>query len=466
MSLPNPAPVQSRDIPLLYRLMRSVVRTGLWIFYPRLRLLNRERLERTRPALLLISHPRSFAASLLLASALDRQVHCMIPSGKIHGFFRKLAARALGMRTVDFTPEQQDVLIAPCMNFLANQQVIALFAGEARLDGARRPPFADFAARLAVEAILQGQKDLQPTIYPLHWFLGTARRGPEPLAYVDAPIRATDFLPKVGEDISEASQQLVEAIQIAMSTNIFGLAEHELENFTRELEDLSREDLRLQWAHQPNWKQRPEHLELSSIARTWVIEQNRTNPARLVELREALDAYREARRQCSMEKFITEVSGLWQSSPAKVAAAWVETVMGFPVALYGLINHLPAIIALWASGLFNSSPRRDPKVEWLFRIFILLSSYTAQVFIVHFWWGRAAAGYYTLTLPVSGGYLWRYRWLVRHRIHVLIRKVLHPGRAARATKERKNLLDRFAMEFENSLRPPHTPKEPSSDFAQ
>jgi len=71
-----------------------------------------------------------------------------------------------------------------------------------------------------------------------------------------------------------------------------------------------------------------------------------------------------------------------------------------------------------------------------------------------------------LTLPVSGAYLWRYRWLVRHRIHVLIRKVLYPGRAASATKERKNLLDRFALEFENSLRSSHAPKEPSSDFAQ
>ena len=466
MSLQSRVRVQSHDIPFFYRLMRAVVRAGLWILFPRPRLLNRERLEQTGPALLLVSHPRSFAASLLFVSALDRRVHCLIPSGKIHGFFRKLAARALGVCTLDFTTEQQDDWLAPCMKLLANQEVIALFAGEARLDGAHRPPVADFAARLAVEAILQGQEDLQPTIYPLHWFLGTGRRGPEPLVYVDTPIQATDFLPKVGEDLAEASQQLVEAIGIAMSANIFGLAEQELENFTGELEDLSREDLRLQWARRPNWKQRPEDLELSSIARKWVVEQNRTNPASLVELREALDAYREARRRCSMEEFITEVSGPWQSSGAGVAAAWVETVLGFPLALYGMVNHLPAVIVLLASGLFKSSPRRDPKVEWLFRMFIVLSSYTAQVFIVHFWWGRAAAGYYTLTLPLSGAYLWRYRWLVRHRTQVLIRKVLHPGRSARVTRERKNLLDRFALEFERSLRSSRTPNEPSTDFAQ
>ncbi len=466
MSFQDPRRVQSLDVPLFYRMVRAVVRTGLWIFFTKLRLLNRERLEQTAPALLLISHPRSFAASLLLVSALDHRVHCLIPAGKIRGFFRKLAARALGMWPLDFTTEQQDNWLAPCMKLLANQEVIALFAGEEPLNGAHRPPVADFAARLAVEAILQGQEHLQPIIYPLHWFLGTGRRGPEPLVYVDTPIQATDFLPKVGEDLAEASHQLVEAIRIAMRANIFGLAEQELENFTGEVEDLSREDLRLQWARRPNWKQRPEDLELSSIAWKWVVEQNRTNPASLVELREALDAYREARRRCSMEEFITEVSGPWQSSGAGVAAAWVETVLGFPLALYGMVNHLPAVIVLLASGLFKSSPRRDPKVEWLFRMFIVLSSYTAQVFIVHFWWGRAAAGYYTLTLPLSGAYLWRYRWLVRHRTHVLIRKVLHPGRSARVTRERKNLLDRFALEFERSLRSSHAPNGPSTDLAQ
>ncbi len=466
MSLQNPRRVQSRDIPFFYRLMRAVVRSSLWIFFPRLRLLNRERLEQTGPALLLISHPRGFAASLLLVSALDRQAHCLLPSGKVHGFFCKLAARALGMRTLDFTPEQQDASIAPCMNLLANQEVIALFAGDAPPNGYQRPQAADLAARLAVEAILQGQEDIQPIIYPLHWFLGTGRRGPESLVYVDAPIQAKDFLPKVGEDLAEASQQLVEAIRTAISANIFGLAEQELDNLTGELEDLSREDLRLEWAHHPTWKQRPEDLKLSSFAREWIVEENYTNPARLVELREAVDAYREARRQCALEEFITEVSGPWQASGTKVAAAWVETVLGFPAALYGLVNHLPAVIALWASGLFKNSPRRDPKVEWLLRIFIVLSSYTAQVFIVHFWWGRAAAGYYTLTLPVSGAYLWRYRWLVRHRTHVLVRKVLHPGRSVRVTQERKNLLDTFSREFERSLRSSHAPNGPSTDLAQ
>lgn len=354
----------------------------------------------------------------------------------------------------------------PCLDLLANQESIALFAGEMPGAGGCRAPIADFAARLTVEAILQGQEHHQPRVYPLHWFLGTGRRGLKPLAYVDTPIQALDFLPKVGEDLTVASQRLVEAVQNGIGSNIFGLAEADLARFSKELEDLSRENLRQQWSQRQGWKQKPEDLQLSSLARKWVAEQNLTDPALLIEVRESLNCYREVLRQCSMQGFIAETAGAWQSSKAKVRAAWLETVIGFPVTLYGLVNHLPAIIVLWFSGLLKSSPSRDPKAEWLFRIFIVLSSYTAQVFLVHLWWGRAAAGYYTLTLPVSGAYLWRYHWMARYRIHVLFRKVLHPGRVARVTRQRENILARFELELERSMQSSGALSERSANSAE
>jgi hypothetical protein len=445
-----PIRFRSHDVPVTYRLMRAVVRFGLQLFSPRLRMLNRERLEQPGPAILLITHPQSLSVALLLASALDRPVHCLLPSGEVRGLFRRLAAWALGMQAFDFAYEEQNSQLNPCLRVMADRGVVALFAKQDPRNGNQRVPVADFAARLTVEAILQSEAQAQPGIYPVHWFLGTGRRRPEPLMCVDSPIQALDFLPKVGEDLAAASQHLVVAVQRAISANIFGLAEPDLEHFNRELEDLSREHLRQQWSRRPNWKQRPEALELSSLARKWVAEQNRTDPARLVELRESLDAYRETRRQNSLGKLIIETSGPWQASRPRVAAAWFETVLGFPVALCGLINHLPALIILSVSGLFGNSPKRDPKVEWLLRIFIVLSCYTVQVFVVHFWWGRAVAGYYALILPVSGAYLWRYRWLIRRRVRVLVLKALHPVRSARVARARENILGRFNRELEYS----------------
>ena len=458
--------VRPHDVPAAYRLMRTVIRFGLRLFFPRLRLLNRERLTQPGPAIIVIAHPRALPAALLLISALDRHVRCLLPSSEFRGLFRKLAAWALGIQAFDFTSEEQDSWLNTCLNVLANQGVIALFAGRASQDGSHCAPVAGFAARLSVEATLRGQNHIQPTIYPVHWFFGRGRRGPESLVCVDSPILAQDFLPKVGEDLAAASLNLVETVQASMAANIFGLAEPELEHFNQELEGLLRAHLKEQWSQKPDWKQRPEDLHLSSFARKWVAEQNRMDPARLVELRESLDAYREAHRQCSMEELIVETSGPWQASKPRVAAAWFETVLGFPIALYGLVNHLPALIVLSASKLLRNSPRRDPKVEWLLRIFTVLSSYTLQVFVVHFWWGRAAAGYYALTLPVSGAYLWRYHWLSRRRAHVLFRKALHPTRSARVARVMEDILGRFNRELERSAQSSSASDAPSPGLAE
>lgn len=466
MDSPFPVHVRSHDVPASYRLMRAVIRFGLRLFPPRLRLLNRERLERPGPAILIVTHPRSLPAALLLVSALDRQIHCLLPSRELRGVFRKVAAWALGMQAVDLNSEEQNPWLNPCLKVLANQEAIALFAEQAPESSVPRAPVADFAARLSMEAILRDPEHTRPTIYPVHCFLHTGRRDDAPLMSVDSSIASQDFLPKVAEDLAAASQQLADAVQHSIGANTFGLPEAELERFHQELEDLSREHLRQQWSRHPNWKQRPEDLDLSTFARKWIAQQNRMDPAQLVELRESVTAYRGARRRWSMGKLMVETSGPWQASGPRVAAAWIETTLGLPVAVYGLINHLPALIVLRASGLLRHSPQRDPKVEWLLRIFTVLSSYTVQIFLVHFWWGRAAAGYYTLTLPVSGAYLWRYRWLVRHRIRVLVWKALHPVNSARVTRERENILERFSHALERSAQSAAVPGGRPAGLAQ
>lgn len=457
MNTQNPLSVQSRDIPAAYRVARAILRLGVRLFFPKLRMLNREKIEQGGPAILLVNHPQSLAAALLLVAALERPVHCLLPSRQVGGTFGKLARMVPGIRLYDSIAEEQDSLLHSCLSVLEDQGIIALFAGPMGQNGGQPAPASAFAARLSLEAILRGQAQMEPALYPVHWFLRSERRGSEPLIYVDGPIEVQPFLPRIGEDVAEAPRRLAEIVQRAMGANVFALAGPEEARFTREVEGLSREHLEEQWSQRPEWKQRVEDLQISSLVKSWIEEQNRTDPARLVELREAMDGYREARRQHSMGQLVIETSGAWQTSSLHTAAAWVESVLGFPVALYGLVNHIPAGIVLSISGLLKTSSKRDPKVEWLLRSFIVLCFYTAQIFLAHQWWGRAAAGYYALTLPVSGAYLWRYRWLVRHRTHVLLLKALLPARTARLLRRRKGILESFDREIERSPQSPAMP---------
>jgi glycerol-3-phosphate O-acyltransferase / dihydroxyacetone phosphate acyltransferase len=462
----HPRLVRSHGTSATYRLMRAILRLGVRLFFRRLRLLNREKLAQPGPTILLVTHPRRLHVALLLVAALDRPVLCLLPADQMGGVFKKLTGWALGIQAFESLAKNHDSLLNHCLGVLANQGVIAVFGEPFAQDGSLRAPVADLSAMLALEAILEGHGQLQPAIYPVHWFLGGGPRGLEPMVYVEGPIQAHHFLPKVGEDAAEASLHLAEAVQKAISTNIFGLVEQEVEHFRRELEDLSREHLQQQWSNRPDWKQKPEELQLSTIASRWVGMQNCTDPARLVELRNSLDAYREARRRFALAQFVVETSGPWHTSSLRLAAAWVETALGFPVALYGLINHLPSLAILRMSGLFKHSPQKEAKVEWLLRIFIVFSFYTLQVFLVHFWWGRAAAGYYTLTLPVSGAYLFRYRWLFRRRSQVLFVKALLPARSARLLRRRQSILSKLDRELELFSQLPGMPYEPSPDPAE
>ena len=85
MDSPIPINVRSNDLPAAYRLMRAAARLGLRLFYPPLRMLNRERLDQPGPDILLIAHPRSLSVALLLIATLDRRVHCLLPSGEVAG---------------------------------------------------------------------------------------------------------------------------------------------------------------------------------------------------------------------------------------------------------------------------------------------------------------------------------------------------------------------------------------------
>lgn len=457
---------RSHDVPLAYRAIRALLRLGVWLFFPKLRLLNHEKLEQDGPSILLVAHPQSLLAALLLVAALERPVHCLLPARQLRGLFRRLAGLVPGIRTYDSLPEEQDSLLNPCRRVLENQGIIVLFAGQFEQNSSHRAPIADFAARVALEVILSGQGQLQPAICPVHWFLRTQRRGSEPLIYIDGPIEVQPFLPRIGESVAEAPRRLAEIVQNAVGANVFSLTDPEAERFSHELETLSREHLEMQWAQRTEWKQRVEDFKLSSFVKTWIEEQNRMDPARLVELREAMNGYREAHRRCSLGQLIFEAAGSWQESSLHLAAAWAESVLGFPIAVYGTLNHLPAGIVLAISGLLKKSSKRDPKVEWLLRIFIVLSFYTAQVFLVHLGWGRAAAGYYALTLPASGGYLLRYRWLVRNRTRVLVLKALLPRRTSRLLRTREKILGNFSQEMERYPQSPVIPFERSPNLAE
>jgi len=98
-----------------------------------------------------------------------------------------------------------------------------------------------------------------------------------------------------------------------------------------------------------------------------------------------------------------------------------------------------AALSWW--GLLRKIGDKDPGQAWLLRALVVLGCYIVQVALCAKWWGRAAAGYYTLTLPVSGAFLWRYHWVLKARTRLLYLALRLPRQAEKLRRMRRAFLD-------------------------
>ena len=114
----------------------------------------------------------------------------------------------------------------------------------------------------------------------------------------------------------------------------------------------------------------------------WAEQMNYLHPGLLVSLRESLEAWREARRLGSLHRLEVEGGGAWLNWPLGRGIVWLESVAGFAVASYGLLNHLVTIALLYLTGLLKKDSGRDRIMEWLARGLVVLGCYAVEVFLV------------------------------------------------------------------------------------
>jgi hypothetical protein len=164
-------------------------------------------------------------------------------------------------------------------------------------------------------------------------------------------------------------------------------------------------------------------------------------------LRQSLEDYRRHEQQRALRWFEVEAADSWIHSGLRRTIVWLETLVGLPVALYGLANHLVIGAGALLAGSFRKDSSRDPTAEWVIRGAILAVGYAVQIYLVAHRWGRAAAGYYAPSLPVSGLYLWRYAWLLQHQTRLLFSSLMIPA----STRKAKRVRDAFLEEFEEAV---------------
>jgi hypothetical protein len=278
-------------------------------------------------------------------------------------------------------------------------------------------------------------------LFPVHLFLPVGHTHTrELLIDIDQPVIAQDYISRAGGSAHDQVQELAKPLEKRCQENSFRLQPANVAEFLGDFERALRDDFQEECRSHPAGKQTLDGFELSRFVVEWAEQMNYLHPGLLVSLRESLEAWREARRLGALHRLEVEGAGAWLNWPVGRGVVWLESVAGFGLAFYGLINHLVAIALLCLTGLLKKESDRDKIMEWLGRGLVVLGCYAVAVFLVARSWGRRAAGYYAPTLPLSALYLWRYAWLLSHQTRIAFLSLNLSAEDAKTKRLRKDFL--------------------------
>jgi hypothetical protein len=423
----------------VYRFWRGVIRLWFALTFRRIHVLHEERLKTPGPALLVVSHPESFLDALILMAGLERYVRCLIPARLIQGLLQPLMARSLGM--ISFLPEDRQSTVEKCSALLAEKAALVTFVEPGPAHPAGESRLASAAASIAVEAEARHGSSLGLLLFPVHLFLPVGHtHAREVLIDIDQPESAQAYISRASGTSHDQVQELAKALERRCQENSFRLQPADLTEFLGDLEEALLAEFQEDGASHPPAKQKRDGFQLSRFVVEWAEEMNFLHPGLLVSLRESLEAWREARRLGALHRLELEGAGDWLKGAASRSIVWLETVVGFAIALYGLLNHLVAIALLYLSRLLKKESEGSKTTQWLARGLVVLGCYAVEVFLVAHLGGRRAAGYYAPTLPLSALYLWRYTWLLRHRTRFAFLSLNLTAETAKARRLRKDFL--------------------------
>lgn len=435
-----------------YRLIRRLLRIWFSVFSGTIRLLNVEVLPGSGAAILVVAHPANWGEVLMLVAAFSRPVRCLVRRELLRGWRRRGLARGLGMIRYAAGTDDWARITETCCASLGRHELVVAFAGA---QAGRLDAFARGVAGLAFDAETRHSGPLGVSLFPIHMLLPQAEsRVTETLIHVDEPLFVRDYFSPNGPERSRRLDALAAELERRSREHVFCPRPDAVECFLDGLEEALKADLEDAWSARPDWKQTAEGFRLNSFVSAWVEKTSYASPGQITALLELLDHCREERRQWALSRLEVEAAGAWLESPLRRAAAWAESLVGLPLAAYGLVNHFIIGLILLGSGWFKRESGADRATKWVVAGLVTLAVYVIQILIVDRFMGRAAAGYYAPSLPLSGAYLWRYRWLLRHRTRLLLVSLRLPRQAAIGRRQRQAVIARFEQALHASAETP------------
>lgn len=325
---------------IVYQFLKALVQLVLWIFYPKVTVVNRERLDFDYPAIVVSNHPNTLMDPLHSASRIKKQVAFLINAGMVstpftNWFFNTFYCIPIKRKqdTGENGVNNEDSFVR-CDEFLGNGGCLFIAPEGSSFMERHLRDLKTGTARIALSA--ENKKDFQLGLKILPIGLNyeeSNRFRSSVLVRVGEPIEVKDFEASFHQADFETARQLTDRLEAEMRDLIIDVNGEEEEQLVRRLEELQQND-------QPLSPEKHFQRTKKMIDRLHQIKEH--SSATFEALSTKLKAYFQALEQLKTSDWV--VAGA-KSSTLALSVKFLLLVLGFPLFLFGWINnYLPAKI--------------------------------------------------------------------------------------------------------------------------
>ena len=339
--------VKVKPTPIFYRSVWSAIKWGLSLFFHKVEVRHGQNIPQCGPTVFLANHPNSTMDGLVLTTLTRRMVHYIGHAGLFKRRAKARFLRSCGMIPVHRCPSEMEKresnveAFQACFQVLEEGGAISIFPEGVSEEARHVHKLKTGAARIILEAERRNNYQLGVQVIPigLHFFSRSRFRS-KVLVNVGRSLKLAPYFVINETDNIKAVKDLTLEIQTRLEDLTVNIPHPELEQLVKDLEILYRGELLSEF--------KAEKQSTPSEVMEFVISQrmaeccgyyHQHQPQRVRQTQKMLQDYlRKLKRFHLKDVMIREKTNLGHLLKKEIVNMG-KTIVGFPLAVHGLINN-------------------------------------------------------------------------------------------------------------------------------
>ena len=398
---------------MLYPVLKLIYKIGLWVFFRKFEVRNRQLMPDQGPLLLVANHPNTFMDPIVIASLLRQQVYFIAKSTVFNSPFKKWLLHRMNLIPVHRREDMPDQAINNEETFRASTEALAarktllIFPEGNSFNERRLRKVKTGAARMALGAVAHAGATADLKILPVGLnYSDPTRFRSDVFVNVGKPIEVAAYLESYRQDSVGTVAALTERIRQQLEKLIVVTPTDEEDELVRQIERIYKDRLVSQ-VPVPAPRHEQDFLVTKAIVKS-MAHFIGTQPERVARFRDKVAAYNRLRSELGLQNTPYENTSSPQLWPN--VRTTLLLVAGFPLYLYGLVNnYIPYIIPSKVADALTEEEEFLAPIMLTIGIFSFPLCYSLQA--LFFWEMMPSYLYlllYLVSLPLSGFFTLRY----------------------------------------------------------